>query len=306
MTASHQDLRTGISDSLKQVTTRLKVHGNGSWTFCLRNGAALAGSAHLANAGWLCLDIRLPEEVQPPLSASGRAWDLLCWNAGIEGGGKLAIVQDGYGKATIRLRAEIPLDEDSVPAERIGQVCSGFQRVSRKLCGKKRKRTKEGSESLPTNQAEGGARRDSGDLRQRCAEAGWEFTERPDGRLFVALDVQDDFCQAVVEEDGNRGVRVSVELVGCEALPEPCREATGLLLLRCCAIVRMARAAAEQSNQRVATRLEVVFPGSASSAELSHALAALSVGSHLCRKEVNALQDEAMAREYLSVRGLSS
>ena len=139
-------------------------------------------------------------------------------------------------------------------------------------------------------------------LRELCAEAGWECTERRGGGLLVTLEVPGGFHQAMLERTARGQVALATQLPACDGTtPRLCRHALGLLLLRACAVVRMARAAAHISGAEVAPRFEVVFDSAPCVSELRHALCALSAACRLCGQEAEVLQaDERVAREYVA------
>jgi len=140
-------------------------------------------------------------------------------------------------------------------------------------------------------------------LRELCAEAGWECTERRGGGLLVNLEVPGSFHQAMLERTARGQVVLATQLAACDGTtPRLCRHALGLLLLRACAVIRMARAAAHISGAEAAPRFEVVFDSAPCASELRHALCALSAACRLCGQEAEVLQaDERVAREYVAM-----
>lgn len=284
-----------VADALERYTTGLTEIGAGAYAYALTNGTVLSGTARVEEREWAHLSVRLPESLAEGLSAGDRAWDLLRWNAEIPGGGKWALARGRDGRTNVALRAEIVLDDEADVPARVAQALAGFKAVARRLWGKEAEG--DSDNALAPRAAPQGL-----DLRQLCKEAGWPFTERAAGRLAIPLEVADVFCMALLEEEAGGGLRLTAELAACESLSPESRQAIGRLLLRASGALRMARAAAEEANGRAAVRLEVAWASPACAAELGHALAALSVGcGHLCGKEVLALQDERIAREYLAV-----
>src|SRR5439155_10563598 len=143
------------------------------------------------------------------------------------------------------------------------------------------------------------------DLRELCGLTGWGFVEREPGRLAVDLDVPGMFWQAIVEARGEVGLSAAVPVldptVADAEPPDPvCRQALGLLLLRACGVVRMARAAAKTQDGATHARFEVVFGSQPCVAELTHAFAALSVACRVVSREAAVLwTDEVVARAYI-------
>ena len=72
------------------------------------------------------------------------------------------------------------------------------------------------------------------------------------------------------------------------------------LLLSANSVVRLARAVAVCEEEEATVRWEVVFGGAPCAAELAAAFGSLSVGCDLCGEEVQVLQEEEIAREFLA------
>jgi hypothetical protein len=70
--------------------------------------------------------------------------------------------------------------------------------------------------------------------------------------------------------------------------------------------VRLVRGILAQSSGQLTCGLEAGFGTTPNAAEIDHALAALSVACRICGRGVNALLDEAVARQYLAVRNIPS
>jgi hypothetical protein len=139
--------------------------------------------------------------------------------------------------------------------------------------------------------------------RELVAEVGWPVHERPDGRLAGTLPGVDGAWSAELAGEPG-GLRASVEIASMRSAGDATRLALGEMLLAAGHVVRFARAGIEEDGESCAVRFETRLPPDATPPELRHALAALAAACGACAGEVRALQDEALAKEYLLlVRG---
>src|SRR5207253_780468 len=215
------------------------------------------------------------------------------WNAVLDGGARVAV---RAGRPGLRACAELPLDDEVDLPRRVLEACAGLKAANeRRVCAL------HGAGDPMTSVSGEGA---SADLPGLCRESGWSCVEREGARLGVDLDVPGAFQQAIVELRGG-GVAVTVPLLEAAGpSPSVCEQALGLLLLRVCGIVRMARAAAEMRDGVPQARFEVVFGTWPCAAELTHAFAALSVACRLASREAAVLwSDEGVARAYVEQWG---
>jgi hypothetical protein len=323
MTDTVQGQEITIANSLRKCSPSVEQIRYGQWKFILSNGANLHVTARMEEE-WLLLDAPLPNGgkygptvskgvwellqgtlLEVPLPNSGKrglttprsVWELLQWNAQVPGGGKFVILPD---EQSAHLCAEILLDDEVDLAGRIRDTCAGFKMALEKVRGGKT--GDDQADSHPVIFAADPVQDTGYNLPRLCHEVGWPFTERSAERLVVDLEVPDGFYQAIIEERMSR-VHVWVELVACESLPQSCRHALGVLLLRACRIV-MARATAEEREDRTTARFEVVFASPPCTAELARSLSALSVACRFFGREAKVLQqDEVVAREYLALQG---
>ena len=102
---------------------------------------------------------------------------------------------------------------------------------------------------------------------------------------------------ALVEFVAPRTVRVAADILECETLNEISRQAMGNFLSRLCNLVRLVRVGVLAQENQFTIRLEVALDADVGAAELGHALGVLSVACRLCVAELEALQDETVARE---------
>jgi hypothetical protein len=270
--------------------------GRDEWNFILNNGSTLLVSAR-ADGHWLQLDAPLGGG----MAQRRDAWQLLQLNQGLGGLSKLAWLP---GQTALRVRAEIPLGEDSDLQRRLLEACSGLKAAAGRLHGE----GKEGqTNAYPLT---GSGERNSGDiaptLQRLCTESGWEFTERAPAKLAVGLEARSGFYQAIVEEQAGGAVSIAVELTRGTAFGESSKRAIGALLLRASAVVKLARAVVKEEDDDggATASFEALFQTAPCATELGHALSALAVACGLCGRAAVAMQDEIVARNYCAAQGL--
>jgi hypothetical protein len=284
-----------LGKSADTVTRR----GPGRWSLTLTNGEVLRTRAW-ASDEWLQLDAAIRGRRRRDQRDDEWPWTCLMLNATLPGGAKYAIDSRGG----LRIRAEVPLISDAEDIDlcrRVADVCEALKAASTRLHGGAVAKQEPPAEVVRTNNGDAPVC----DLRRLCEESGWAFTERAGERLAVELEVPDGFHQAIVEPRSD-GVRVVAQL-GSYALPSAVsRRAVGVMLLTLGAVLRMARPAGADRDGAVTTWLEASLPVCPIPAELAHALSAVSIGCEMCAREVDVLQDESVAKEFLTVRGWSS
>ncbi|MDQ2976156.1 MAG: hypothetical protein M3R69_12200 [Acidobacteriota bacterium] len=275
-----------ISKTLANCASSLERVGRWQWNFSLSNGHNISARARI-DEQWLL--------IHAPLAASAGhdAWDLLQLNAQLEGLSKFALLP---GRERTYLCAEMPLDEDLDLGARLRETCDGFKAALEVLHDEK---AGAGTKLRSSAHSKLAGKNNRGDLRRLCEEAGWNFTEKSEGRLAIDLDVRGGFYQASAEERGTGGVLLSVELARNEFAADECRRALSTVLLRASGAVRLARAAIEKEEDQTLARFEANFVTAPCAAELNHALSALSVACALCGQEAKALQDEFVAKNYI-------
>jgi hypothetical protein len=297
-----------VAETLDDCAGSLEQLGPVRWSFLPSNGADLRVEARI-DEGWLLLNAGLPARRYRPTAAA--LWHMLEQNGGLPGGAKLARLS---GQRQLSACAELRLDREIDLGTRLSQACAGLKAAEVVHVA-----VSEAAELVvpegwsPGADEQGGGRStqsdsSSSDLRELCEESGWTFTEQPGGRLVVDLDVPGEFHQAALQRKGSRQVVVTTNLAPCDgSAPARCRQALGLLLLRACGVVRMARAAAGVFEARASARFEVAFDTEPCAGELAHALSSLSTACRLCAKEADVLHsDERIAREYLARWGRAS
>ncbi|MGQ0734261.1 MAG: hypothetical protein ACT4QD_11460 [Acidobacteriota bacterium] len=252
----------------------------------------------LANGRPMAVDVRADERwVSLSTQAGGVPNDtleLLRHNEGLGGSSRIALSLDTW---SLGLRSDVLLCEGVPLAERINEACAGLKLASERLthgCG--------GSHAaLGTRALEDEAVRNQG-LADSCRDAGWSVIERDSGALAIELDVDNACHRAMLEPVGGGGVRVSAEAASIDAESLLVREAVGALLLSSCHTLRFARAAVT-GRETLTARFEVAFAEPPAPGELDEGLHALAAACRLYAREIDVLQDEAIAVRFLELTG---
>jgi len=141
-------------------------------------------------------------------------------------------------------------------------------------------------------------------LAEICERAGWSFTKRANGQVAIRLDVRDAFCQALLTPKVGKMRRLRVSLGMATSTEGEAPHAVHLLLLSASRLVRLARASAAPAGEAIEYRWEVPLPVEDDAWALGHALGALSVACQLTARELQAMEDQIIARQYLAMRGV--
>ena len=148
------------------------------------------------------------------------------------------------------------------------------------------------------------------DLPAAFREAGWSFTEKEHGMLWVNLETPTGTTnfRAQVRTREAEGVRIMAILAQFDSLSRDSRHSLGHLLLRASGSLRLVRASAWTKSGEAGLAFEVFIPTRETPrpAEIDHALSALSMACSVCGPEAEALQDRVLARNYLRMRGRAS
>jgi len=143
------------------------------------------------------------------------------------------------------------------------------------------------------------------DLLDWLREAGWECHERPGKPLLADLETPGHFQQAeIAAVDGCTRFRVTLCRAAEPSMPH--LRALGWYLLQANSGLRMARGFLEREDDALAAGFDVCMCGTLTAADAGHALAALSVACRSCAREMNVLQDDALAGLYRPAPGLIS
>jgi hypothetical protein len=275
-----------ISKALEALGGSFDRIGPGQWGLALPGAGSEIVTARLAGS-WLVIKGALDAGGKCMPVDQAAMWNYLARNAGLAGNAKYSIGDDG----SVAAGAEIPLE--GLPSEivslRIGEAVKGVIEA--------RLEPPDQSAGVPSCDNGGD---DSTRLTDLCANAGWPFIERSGDRLQVELDPAG--CPQAVIERRSSGVAIRVDFIAEEgAYPEDNRaSALGILLLRACGSLRMARAVTCRETPRGGVGFEVVFAGTPHPREVGQGLAALAVACELTWREVRALAGDAgLAQVYL-------
>lgn len=280
MTSQVCNARMNMAAAALALNSRqLDAVGNASWRLQPRNADRCSVIATLED-NWLvltaCDSLGLVADASP--------WSLLQRCAALPGCAKFALMPDGK----LQLRAELPLLEEADLAGRIRETCDGFESAlavydfSHNRC----------APETPASKTY---------LQRLCTDAGWSFVERGAEKLLVELESPGEFRQAAMVLTAG-GIHLSCELASGGSLEGESREAVATLMLSASGVVRLARAALVAD----VAQLEVAFIAPPCAVEISSALESLSVGCSLCGEEIKMLQDPAIARQFLALRGRSA
>jgi len=275
-----------VEAALRPHSPHLERIAAGRWLLSLSDSANGDAEARLEE-GWLTLRLSLPDR-------DLTAWDALCLNTEMQGLGKIVI---SHNACTFEAAADIALTglSDRALEQRLAEALADIAHAD--LHGAARPSVSPGGDPV-----EGPAV----DVAALIQESGWPMTIRPSGTAAVRLDVPGEFCQALVEQERRTGgVRLKADLGEAADLSAASREATALLMLTTSAVTRLARACADRDAQSAPVGFEVAFSPPVTPTEMGHALAALSVASRMCRRELAVMRDESVARDYLAVHGRS-
>ena len=138
-----------------------------------------------------------------------------------------------------------------------------------------------------------------------CRETGWPFHVRADGQLAITLDVPGNFCQAYVHRVGPDDYRLCAHLEPPAPVSATSTHAIGLFLLTATRVVRLARVAACGDARSPNYRWETACSALPQPGPFDAALSALSVACRVTSSELPAFGDEAIAAQYLTLRGWS-
>jgi hypothetical protein len=281
--------------SLEKCGASINQTGRGRWELALVNGKSVSATAMLLD-GWLILDAPVSDRLE-----RADLWRLLTLNASLVGLSKFVLMPD---HRSVHIRCDISLaeEDDEFEADLVSESATRLQeecaRIKSALAQFHNEKPGDKATSKPVSDRDGACTAEH--LRRICDDVGWKFTERSAGKFVVDLEAQGGFFQALVEQR-TVGAHVSAEVARWDALAESSRHALAVLLLRAGALVRMARPAIEEHETQIGARFEVSFNTLPGASELAHALSALSVACSLCGREARAVQDEIIAREYLTI-----
>jgi len=142
-------------------------------------------------------------------------------------------------------------------------------------------------------------------LRELVTQLGWKTHEREDDSLLIDLEVPWGFLQATLEGTVESGARVFAEVSPLRASPST-REALAEFLGIADASIRYVRSTLEEEVASLRASFEARVDPEVEIEELARAVEAVSVACSVFGREIRALEDEALAREYVAARRTDS
>jgi hypothetical protein len=293
---------TPIVECLSQHLSAVERTGPDRWQFRVSGGADTAGTI-VMQPDWLRIGVRLIVDRTGRLLSPRQLQWMLQANAELPGGVKFWLDEPGQQAS---LAAEIPLEDDNFDSQRslepwIGEVCAGLRQGALLWSVLKARNPGRHETAMIDLEAEVDGEAEH-HLAQLCQRIGWTFSTRANRQIAVRLDVRDAFCQALLAPDLGQMSRLRVSLGQATASDGDSPEAISMLLLSACRAVRLARAVVAPASETLEYRWEVLLPPGFGGRELKHALSALSVACQLTARELQSLEDETIAREYLAMR----
>jgi len=291
----------GVERVLTAAAVSVVPVGARGWLLRL-DGADAAGSVMATSVpGWLLLETALPVVGRAAGLGPARVQSLLRQNAALPSPLTYAV---GPGAPRLLLTADVPL-EDAGCGAGLSDASGDLVRASvdgfRVVLG--------GGAAAAGASPDPGVRLRVADpagaaLLSLCRETGWLHDERADGQFTFTLDVPGLFCQVQPFVLPGGSIRLRAGLAAPPRLSRVCRRAIGLLLLTASRVVRLARAAAAGGAAEPYV-WEVVWPAVPAASLFDRGLTALSIACRMTARELRALCDESIAREYLALRGWS-
>jgi hypothetical protein len=270
---------------LNKCAQEMEPAGPWRWRCVMQNGTRLNIDAAMED-GFLQLVYR-PDAIRKAALALEDA--MLC-NKTLAGGVKLAMNSSTSG---FHLRTDIVIVEEQQLHDRLEWALEGFHEGNRLLLSSEVLDEPTSLQTAP-----------DADLDERLRESSWSCTKRGPNNYSVELDAQ-AAPPAGIRINGSN-LELSVELLRCGAPANASRQALALFLLTATSVLRLVRAYAAQTEDQESYGLQVSLPTSAGSAEIDHALAALSIAYRMCAREAAVLLQAAAAHHYLAAHDHST
>jgi hypothetical protein len=280
---------SSLDASLRLAAPEVTQESDRLWLLCLENRFPLRVSAPVDDS-FLLFDAPAPAACELEQAAH---W--LLWNASFVGHAKIALLPHPW---RLRLRSEIPLDEEANISARISETLHGLRTACRLLAGQP-----DSADAAPLAVLAGdGSGHKPGNLPALLRETGWPFQERAGGVAAVELAMRGS-CRVLLEEN-TFGVRAAMELLRSDSLAPRSLLALAALLLSAGGTLRLARPYAADAAGTFTCGFEVQFAGEITAGELEHALEALAVACWACKEEVHSILENSVAESYLAIRNL--
>lgn len=284
-----------LEDTITDVVVALEkswpvVHELGAGEWALESSPRRSRKTQSAHASlsdeWLRLDATVETAADPE-----QLWSLLASSAAPDGLCKLALSEaNADGETRVCLIADIALG---------GGDLSGLAMAISNEFRETLTRLQSGEINKAASTEPSGVVLETPWILQICEQAGWIGRERSSGRVEVKAGGEGSTFRVELESNDRVTLRVSSSPACLEGWSSESRLALEVFSLRVNAAVRLARASVEESNGTTCFRTEVCFGAAPTSTELDLALSALAVAWGSSHREVAALQDPELARQYL-------
>jgi len=289
---SDRDL--AIERALRLAAHELERAAGGGWRLTVANGTRTTLHARVSDEDWLVV-------TAPCASSAPSWWPLLRLNAGLAGCARL--VRAASGDLEVRAEIFVGCAAHDVDGAEGHDTSLGLRVVA--LCEDIASAGHEVLDPLPDDVAETtpGSPADPDRLVSLCGEAGWSATARAAGDVQVSLDTRTIPFQATLALAEDLRLRVVAPLTTSAVASDGSQDAIALLLLDAGVHLRTVKGVAVRQGDVELAGL--AFAGerlAASPATIDRALAALSVACSTVGREVQALQDAQLARDYLALR----
>jgi hypothetical protein len=284
--ASKDDLYHTVEWALGEAGVRPIAWGDGRWRLALSNGSEIGAQARVADE-WLELTVS-PRFA--PTTESWRTRALLDLNARLTGPVRIAVSGPGGAR---HLRADLCLAELDDLAERVALVCGDLRSATHVLQGD--------GQLMLTPLIDEDRERYADRFASLCMEAGWTLATKVAGEVALELTTDQGVYEARLESSPVGELRPSVRLFDTSAYSSGCLEAAAVLLLVVSARVRSIKGVIVMGKQVEVFGIAAASEMPTSAAAANRSLEALAVASCLVGRELQALQDEALAQEYLAL-----
>jgi hypothetical protein len=146
------------------------------------------------------------------------------------------------------------------------------------------------------------AGRDHHHVAALCEESGWPCTTKPSDEVVINVDTGSASFPAHLELAVDGAVSITVDLFSPASAPSVSFVAASILALEASAVVRSVKALTRLREGAESVALTVRCEPS-STESLIRALSSLTVACQLVGREVQAMKEEGVARDFLSWRG---
>jgi hypothetical protein len=287
MTARH-DLETAIAEAL------------------VADGQPVSMRARITDGEWLELAAPLEDFTLTDLD---HECSLLSINGRLSGASRVGRSREGL----VQMRADAfvetdrwCLDEHRGPADlttRLRRLCADFRSAIHLVQGIEPAPSAfaPGSVAQPASGTISSVAERAGHLTRLCLEAGWPAVARASGDVSITLDAGHATYQAHVLPGNGQAFAATVPLLDAMPASPICRSAVARLLLLVSTRVRLVKGVLVPASGTESPGVAAACEPAHSVEAIDRALSALAVACHLAGRELRALHDEELAREYLAL-----